>query len=188
MWFGCCNSATLLSPIGACSVRMRSVVLSSLGEFDESKNITCVSGMLVVFCCCGVTLVAFSAFIVFIFLTILSIFFVDLLKSIFSLVSIALLLTNDDYAMSWGPCVRGLNELVSMKSVGSLLAMISYGSLLVGSASTLNICIDGSCGMGVLKMRKDLFVSVSDVADCSLRVEAVSDCPNAACFAFSLKL
>ena len=52
----------------------------------------------------------------------------------------------------------------------------------------LNICMDDGCGMGVLKMRNDLFVSVSDVADCSLRVEAVSDGLNAACFASPLKL
>ena len=106
------------------------------------------------------------------------------MKSIFSMVLIALLLANDDVAMGWGPCIRGLNELVSMKSVGSMHAMISYGSLLVGSASTLNICIDGGCGMGLLRMRNDLFVSISDVDDCNLRVEAVRDCLNAACFAF----
>ena len=124
VWIGCCDSATTLSPIGTCCIRMGSVVLSSFGEFDESKNITYVSGVLIVFCCSSVTMVAFAAFIVFIFLTILSIFYVDL-KSIFSLVLIALLLANDDVAMGWGPCVRGLNEIVSMKSVGSLLAMIS---------------------------------------------------------------
>ena len=62
--------------------------------------------------------------------------------------------------------------------------MISWESLIVGSASTLNIWIDGGCGVGVLKMRKDLFVSGADVADCSLRVEALSDCLRADCFAF----
>ena len=54
----------------------------------------------------------------------------------------------------------------------------------MGSASTLNIWIDGGCGVGVLKIRKDLFFFVADVADCNLRVEALSDCLRADCFAF----
>ena len=48
--------------------------------------------------------------------------------------------------------------------------------------------MDGGCGSGLLKMRKDRFVSVSDVADCNLRVEATMDWRSAACFALSLKL
>ena len=177
-----------LFPVWACSVWLSSTTLSPFGEFDKSRNINCVSVIFVVCCWSGVLLTAFTAFSVLIFLTILAIFFVELLNSNTSFVLLALLLSSEDVALSGVLCVRGLIEVVSMKSVGSLFAMISYESLFVGSALTLNIWIDGGCGVGVLKMRRDLFVSVSNVIECSLREEAVSDCLKAACFAFSLKL
>ena len=93
-------------------------MLSPLGEFEESKNITCGCVTLVVCCCSVVLLVAFSAFSVLIFSTILSTFFVDLLNSNTSFALLSFLLSSDDVAMSWGLWVNGIIELVSMKSVG----------------------------------------------------------------------
>ena len=62
--------------------------------------------------------------------------------------------------------------LISIKSLGSLLAIISNELSFVGSASTLKICIgDGFCS-GVLKIRNKPLASMSDVADCNLRLDA----------------
>ena len=93
-----------------------------------------------------------------------------------------------DVAMICGACVVGLIKLVSIKLLGSLLAIISYKFSFVSPASKLKIWMDGGYGLRVLKVRKEQLVSMSDVADCCVRVEVSIVCRSAVCLAFSLKL